>query len=51
MGRPAALTKQQQVEVRQQLSGGASVASLAKRYGTSRQTIMRVRDSITSPAM
>ncbi|MGS1038354.1 recombinase family protein [Burkholderia gladioli] len=44
MGRPSALTKQQQNEVRQQLSEGASVASLAKRYGTSRQTIMRVRD-------
>lgn len=44
MGRPSALTKQQQNEVRQQLSEGASVASLAKRYSTSRQTIMRVRD-------
>ncbi|MCO1372269.1 recombinase family protein [Burkholderia multivorans] len=46
MGRPSALTKQQQNEVRQQLSEGASVASLAKRYGTSRQTIMRVRDAV-----
>ncbi|EEH26041.1 resolvase, N domain [Burkholderia pseudomallei Pakistan 9] len=45
MGRPAALTKQQQDEARQQLSKGASVASLAKQYGTSRQTIMRVRDA------
>lgn len=44
MGRPPALTKQQQNEVRQQLNEGASVASLAKRYSTSRQTIMRVRD-------
>ncbi|WP_186134480.1 recombinase family protein [Burkholderia gladioli] len=43
MGRPAALTKQQQEEVRQQLSQGASVASLAKSYSTSRQTIMRIR--------
>ncbi|RQV71711.1 helix-turn-helix domain-containing protein, partial [Burkholderia anthina] len=45
MGRPSALTKQQQDDVRQHLSEGVSVASLAKRYGTSRQTIMRVRDS------
>ncbi len=43
MGRPAALSKQQQEEVRQQLSEGASVAGLAKRYSTSRQTIMRIR--------
>ncbi|MUV25723.1 helix-turn-helix domain-containing protein [Burkholderia thailandensis] len=43
MGRPPALTKQQQNEVRQQLAEGVSVASLAKRYSTSRQTIMRVR--------
>ncbi|MCL4653010.1 recombinase family protein [Burkholderia multivorans] len=46
MGRPSALSKQQQDEVRQQLSQGASVASLAKSYGTSRQTIMRVRDAV-----
>ncbi len=45
MGRPSALTKQQQNEVRQQLNEGASVASIAKRYSTSRQTIMRVRDA------
>ncbi|HEB3529364.1 TPA: recombinase family protein [Burkholderia cenocepacia] len=45
LGRPAALTKQQQIEVRHLLSEGASVAGLAKRYGTSRQTIMRVRDT------
>ncbi|KVT42439.1 recombinase family protein [Burkholderia multivorans] len=45
MGRPCALTKQQQNEVRQHLNEGASVASLAKRYCTSRQTIMRVRNA------
>ncbi|NHV29390.1 recombinase family protein [Burkholderia sp. D-99] len=45
MGRPAALTKQQQNEVRHLLGEGASVAALAKRYETSRQTIMRVRDA------
>ncbi|MDC6130736.1 recombinase family protein [Burkholderia gladioli] len=46
MGRPSALSKQQQEQVRQQLSQGASVASLAKSYSTSRQTIMRIRDAV-----
>ncbi|MBR8209950.1 recombinase family protein [Burkholderia cenocepacia] len=45
MGRPSALSKQQQNEVRNLLSEGATVAGLAKQYGTSRQTIMRVRDT------
>ncbi|WP_334045993.1 recombinase family protein [Burkholderia cepacia] len=45
MGRPPALPKPQQDEVRQQLREGRSVASLAKRYNTSRQTIMRIRDA------
>lgn len=45
IGRPSALSKQQLGEVRRHLSAGASVASLAKRYGTSRQTIMRIRDA------
>jgi putative DNA-invertase from lambdoid prophage Rac len=44
MGRPSALTQQQQVEVRRLLAEGATVAGLAKQYSTSRQTIMRVRD-------
>ncbi|WP_174906313.1 recombinase family protein [Burkholderia diffusa] len=46
MGRPSALTKQQQQEVRRLLSEGATIAGLAKVYGTSRQTIMRVRDVV-----
>ncbi len=46
MGRPAALTKEQREKVRKQLSEGTSVASLARDYRTSRQTIMRVRSSI-----
>lgn len=45
MGRPSTLSKPQQEEIRRQLDEGASVASLAKRYTTSRQTIMRVRDT------
>ncbi|WP_423379561.1 recombinase family protein [Burkholderia sp. LMG 32019] len=45
MGRPSALTPKQQDEVRRHLSEGTSVASLARLYNTSRQTIMRVRDA------
>lgn len=45
MGRPSTLSKPQQEEIRRQLDEGASVASLAKRYTISRQTIMRVRDA------
>ncbi|KVL60458.1 DNA invertase [Burkholderia cepacia] len=45
VGRPPALTKEQQDEVRRLLGEGAPVAGLAKRYSTSRQTIMRVRDA------
>lgn len=48
MGRPSALTKQQQDEVRRQLNDGASVSRVAKLYSTSRQTIMRIRDSATN---
>ncbi|ARL94672.1 recombinase family protein [Burkholderia pseudomallei] len=44
-GRPSALSKQQQDEVRQLLSEGATVSGLARQYGTSRQTIMRLRNA------
>jgi DNA invertase Pin-like site-specific DNA recombinase len=37
------VTKSQQEDVRRLLSEGTPVASLAKQFGTSRQTIMRVR--------
>lgn len=46
MGCPAALSKKQQDEVKQQLAQRASVASLAEQYGTSRQTVMRGRDTV-----
>ncbi len=45
LGRPHALTEEQQNEVRRLLNNGTPVARLAKQYGTSRQTIMRVRDA------
>ncbi|MBR7918034.1 recombinase family protein [Burkholderia vietnamiensis] len=42
-GRPSALTPEQQQEVRERLAEGAAVAQLARDFGTTRQTIMRVR--------
>lgn len=45
VGRPSVLNRQQAEAVRQRLVAGESVAALAREYGTSRQTIMRVRDS------
>lgn len=45
MGRPSALSDRQRAEVLKHLSKGASVASIAKLYGTSRQTIMRIRSA------
>ncbi|CAJ3022135.1 resolvase domain-containing protein [Burkholderia pseudomallei] len=46
MGRPAALSGEQRADVLRELDAGASVAALARRFGTSRQTIMRVRDAV-----
>ena len=46
MGRPSALSDKQRADVLRELDAGASVAALARRFGTSRQTIMRVRDAI-----
>ncbi|MGP3661594.1 recombinase family protein [Burkholderia gladioli] len=46
MGRPSALSDQQRTDVLRELDAGASVATLARRFGTSRQTIMRVRDAV-----
>ncbi|KVH12228.1 hypothetical protein WS85_12890 [Burkholderia anthina] len=43
-GRPSALTPEQQQEVRERLAEGAAVAQLARDFGTTRQTIMRVRE-------
>ena len=46
IGRPQSLDKNQMAIVRQKLSEGHSVASLAREFGTSRQTVMRARDSV-----
>jgi putative DNA-invertase from lambdoid prophage Rac len=51
LGRPQSLTKAQAVVVRDRITAGASVASLAKEFGTSRQTVMRVRDTAVTVAL
>lgn len=45
IGRPWSVSQGQMEEIRQMLAQGASVASLAKEFNTSRQTIMRIRDA------
>ncbi len=49
-GRPATLDEDKRKAVRKELEGGASVSELARRYGTSRQTVMRARDSVATGA-
>ncbi len=48
-GRPAALTEDQRAEVLQRLQRGEAVAALARDFNTSRQTIMRIRESVSVP--
>jgi putative DNA-invertase from lambdoid prophage Rac len=43
LGRKAVLTADQHAAIRLAIAEGASVSSLARRYETSRQTIMRAR--------
>jgi putative DNA-invertase from lambdoid prophage Rac len=45
LGRPVVLDEDQRVAVRRHLVAGASVSSLAREYGVSRQTIQRVREA------
>jgi putative DNA-invertase from lambdoid prophage Rac len=49
-GRPAVLDEGQRKAVRKELESGASVSELARRYATSRQTVMRARDAATPTA-
>lgn len=46
LGRPPALSPEQQVTVRQRLATGESVSAVARALGTSRQTIMRTRECL-----
>ena len=48
-GRPATLGSDQRDAVLAGLAEGTTVAELARRHGTSRQTIMRVRDAAVGP--
>jgi putative DNA-invertase from lambdoid prophage Rac len=45
VGRPPALTVEQQAEVREKLAGGASILGLANAYGVDRKAIKRARDA------
>ena len=49
LGRPARLDQTRKQEVREALADGISVAALARKFQTSRQTIMRVRDESSRP--
>ena len=49
LGRPQRLNKLQAEVIRGRVASGESVASLAKEFGSSRQTIMRVRDRVLTP--
>lgn len=48
LGRPAALTADQQTQVRERIAKGETVSAIARDMGTSRQTIMRARDARTT---
>ena len=48
LGRPAALTADQQEHVRERIAAGETVSAIARDMGTSRQTIMRARDAQTT---
>ena len=48
LGRPAALTAEQQAQVRERIAKGETVSAIARDLGTSRQTIMRARDAQTT---
>lgn len=49
LGRPASLTNTQRMAVAQRLKEGTGVSTLAREFKTSRQTIMRVRDTTSAP--
>ncbi|EIV9834944.1 recombinase family protein, partial [Klebsiella pneumoniae] len=47
-GRPPALNNEQRQTALEQLKAGASISAVARQLGTSRQTIMRLRDDAVS---
>ncbi|WP_267972865.1 helix-turn-helix domain-containing protein [Allorhizobium ampelinum] len=48
MGRPPTLSEKQKKDVREDLSAGLSVSAIARKLATSRQTIMRIRDTLSA---
>lgn len=44
LGRPSILSEKQKQDARVELAAGTSVSAVARKFATSRQTIMRVRD-------
>lgn len=48
-GRPASLSRQERDRVIGLLGKGISVSEIARRFGTSRQTVMRIRESAVQP--
>ncbi len=44
LGRPSALSTDQQAEVKEKIANGEAISAIARQFQTSRQTIMRVRD-------
>lgn len=48
LGRPSSLTEAQQQQARERLAQGHPVAAIARDLGTSRQTIMRLREQSAS---
>ena len=48
-GRPPALSQEQRQAALEMLKAGTSISAVARELGTSRQTIMRLRDDAVSP--
>ena len=46
LGRPSALSADLQDLVKKKIRNGATISSIARQFGTSRQTILRVRDRL-----
>ena len=47
-GRPLSLSQDQRAQALGRLASGATVSQVAREFATSRQTIMRVRNALTS---
>lgn len=50
-GRPPALNQEQRQAALEHLKAGDSISAVAREFGTSRQTIMRLRDDAVTPEL